>query len=109
MKRTDVILRAAAILALTLAFALPQARADDKPVTYQATITGIVCNGCKDHIRESFTKLEGVSGVEITTGTAPGTHAVTVTSSAGNLTKEQAIATLGAQASTYGVQTWEKK
>ena len=109
MTQHPFIARLAAILALALTFALPQARAGDKPVTFVATVSGMVCDGCKAHVRESFAKLEGVSSVEVAAGTAPGTHAVTVISKSDTLTKEQAITSLGAEASTYVVQSWEKK
>ena len=109
MTRNFFLIRCAVLLALALFSSAPQAHAGDQPVTFVATVTGIVCDGCKDHIRQSFTKLEAVTSVEIVAGAAPGTHAVTVTTTSAKLTKEQAIASLGEQASTYVVQTWEKK
>lgn len=81
---------------------------DTKAVTYVAEMTGMVCAGCKQHVTESFTKLEGVSKVEIVPGDKPGTQKVTVTSTTAGLTKEQAVTALGASASTYVVHQWKK-
>jgi copper chaperone CopZ len=85
--------------------------ADSKPAshTFIASISGIVCDGCKSHIKEAFSKLEGVTNVEVAAGSEPGIHSVTITSSSEMLTKEQAIASLGSFAATYTVKTWEKK
>ena len=71
-------------------------------------MTGMVCGGCKDHVTASFTKLAGVSNVQIVPGDKPGTQKVTVTSTATTLTKEQAVAALGASAATYLVHAWKK-
>lgn len=95
------------LLALIHLLALPVFAAD-KPVTYVGEMTGMVCAGCKQHVTESFTKLAGVSKVEIILGDKPGTQKVTLTSTSAALTKEQAVATLGASAATYIVQTWQK-
>jgi copper chaperone CopZ len=100
------------VAALALTFAIPGflARAGDKPsFTFVANIAGIVCEGCKTHISESLAKLEGVTNVEFAVGSTPGTHTVTVTSSNAALTKEQAVASLGPEAETYKVQSWDKK
>ncbi len=82
--------------------------AADTPVNYIAEMTGMVCAGCKDHVTASFTKLEGVSKVQIVPGDKPGTQKVTVTSTSPALTKEQAVAALGTSASTYVVHAWKK-
>ncbi len=92
------------ILALFTAPAI----AGDAPVNYVAEMTGMVCAGCKDHVTASFTKLDGVSKVQIAPGEKPGTQKVTVTSTSPSLTKEQAVAALGASASTYVVHGWKK-
>ncbi len=99
--------RATFLLTLTFLIALP-AVAADKAVTYVAEMTGMVCAGCKDHVTASFTKLEGVSNVQIVAGDKPGTQKVTVISTATSLSKEQAVAALGASASTYVVHAWKK-
>ena len=93
-----------ALLALFSATAL----AGDAPVNYLAEMSGMVCAGCKDHVTASFTKLEGVSKVQIVPGDKPGTQKVTVTSTSTTLTKEQAVAALGASATTYIVHEWKK-
>lgn len=99
----------ACLLLVLLAFSLlPLIAADSKPVTYVAEMTGMVCAGCKDHVTASFTKLEGVSKVEIVPGEKPGTQKITVMSSKDTLTKEQAVAALGASASTYIIHAWKK-
>ncbi|MDZ4404711.1 heavy-metal-associated domain-containing protein [Prosthecobacter sp.] len=98
-----------AILLLLLSFVALPVLAADKPVTtYVAEMTGMVCAGCKDHVTASFTKLEGVSNVEIVAGDKPGTQKVTVITTATSLTKEQAVAALGTSASTYVVHAWKK-
>jgi copper chaperone CopZ len=95
------------LLALLCFLGLP-ALAAEPPVTYIAEMTGMVCAGCKDHVTASFTKLDGVSNVAIVAGDKPGTQKVTVTSTSPALTKEQAVAALGASASTYVVHAWKK-
>lgn len=101
MTRTSLLLLLATFLALPVF-------AGDKPVTYVAEMTGMVCAGCKDHVTASFSKLDGVSKVDITVAEKPGTQKVTVTSTAPAITKEQAVAALGTSASTYVVHTWKK-
>lgn len=95
---------------LTLvAFAATAAFAGDKPITYVAEMSGMICAGCKDHVTASFNKLEGVSNVQIVPGDKPGTQKVTVTTTSSTaFTKEQAVAALGSSASTYIVHTWKK-
>ena len=99
--------RSAFFLTLLALLTLP-ATAGDAPVNYIAEMTGMVCAGCKDHVTASFSKLEGVSKVQIVPGDKPGTQKVTVTSSSTALTKEQAVAALGSSASTYVVHAWKK-
>ena len=99
--------RTAFFFAVFALFAAP-AMAADAPVNYIAEMTGMVCAGCKDHVTASFTKLEGVSKVQIAPGDKPGTQKVTVTSTSPSLTKEQAVAALGTSASTYIVHAWKK-
>ncbi|WP_395736256.1 heavy-metal-associated domain-containing protein [Prosthecobacter sp.] len=101
MKRTAFLFALAALLTFPAA-------AGDAPVNYIAEMTGMVCAGCKDHVTASFNKLEGVSKVQIVPGEKPGTQKVTVTSTSASLTKEQAVASLGASASTYIVHAWKK-
>ncbi len=99
--------RSAFFLALLALFST-HVLAGDAPVSYIAEMTGMVCAGCKDHVTASFTKLDGVSKVQIAPGDKPGTQKVTVTSTSPTLTKEQAVAALGTSASTYIVHTWKK-
>ena len=96
------------ILLIALSLSSVCTLAADKPVTYVAEMSGMVCAGCKDHVTASFTKLEGVSKVEIAIGDKPGTQKVTVTSTSPAITKEQAVAALGSSASTYIVHGWKK-
>ena len=95
-------------LAILISLGSLPALAGDAPVNYIAEMTGMVCAGCKDHVTASFTKLEGVTKVQIVPGDKAGTQKVTVTSTSASLTKEQAIATLGSSASTYIVHEWKK-
>ena len=99
--------RSAFFLALISLFSA-SAMAGDAPVNYIAEMTGMICAGCKDHVTASFTKLDGVSKVQIVPGDKPGTQKVTVTSTSPTLTKEQAVAALGTSASTYTVLAWKK-
>jgi copper chaperone CopZ len=99
--------RSAFFFALLALFAAP-AMAGDAPISYIAEMTGMVCAGCKDHVTAAFTKLDGVSKVQIVPGDKPGTQKVTVTSTSPSLTKEQAVAALGTSASTYIVHAWTK-
>lgn len=99
--------RSTFLFALLALFTAP-AIAGDAPVNYVAEMTGMVCAGCKDHVTASFTKLEGVSKVQIAPGDKPGTQKVTVTSTSPSLTKEQAVEALGTSASTYIVHAWKK-
>lgn len=95
------------LLALIIAVFTP-AFAGDKPVTYTAEMSGMICAGCKDHVTTAFNKLDGVSNVKIVPGDKPGTQKVTVTSTSTAITKEEAVAALGASASTYVVHAWTK-
>ncbi len=99
--------RSAFFITLLALFATP-VMAGDAAVSYIAEMTGMVCAGCKDHVTASFTKLDGVSKVQIVPGDKPGTQKVTVTSTSPTLTKEQAVAALGSSASTYVVHAWKK-
>jgi len=51
--------------------------------------------------------LEGVSNVEVLKGEKAGTQKVIVTSSSSELTKEQAIKSLGDNAKKYVVEKWQ--
>ncbi len=84
------------------------ALAGDAPVNYIAEMSGMVCAGCKDHVTASFTKLEGVTKVQIVPGEKAGTQKVTVTSTSATLTKEQAVASLGSSSDTYIIHEWKK-
>jgi len=95
-------------LAAFISFCTLPALAGDAPVNYIAEMTGMVCAGCKDHVTASFTKLEGVTKVQIVPGEKAGTQKVTVTSTSATLTKEQAVTSLGSSASTYIVHEWKK-
>jgi copper chaperone CopZ len=106
MTRNSIMRGALSLLALA-AISI-QAYASDA-VTYVAGMTGVTWGGCKVHVREAFSKLEGVSKVEIAVGDQPGTQKVTVTSTSGSITKDQAVKSLGEEASRYVVVTWDKK
>lgn len=96
------------LLLTLLALVVSPIFAGDKPVTYTAEMSGMVCGGCKDHVTAAFTKLDGVSNVQIVPGDKPGTQKVTVTSTSTTLTKEQAVTALGSSATTYLVHAWKK-
>ena len=83
-------------------------QAEEPEVTYVAEMTGMVCAACRDHVRESFAKLPGTSGIEIERGDKPDTQKVTLKSKSPNLTKADAVKALGSSAETYVVISWQK-
>ena len=80
----------------------------EEVVTYNVGMTGVTWAGCKRDVSSAFNKLAGVKSVSIEKGEKAGTQNVVVTSTSGDLTKEQAIASLGAKAKRYVVHTFEK-
>jgi hypothetical protein len=85
--------------------------ADDKKktTTYSVGMTGVTWGGCQKHVREAFATLEGVDSKTITfgDGAKAGTQKVTFHSSSAKLKKEDAVKSLGAEATKYVVVTFE--
>jgi hypothetical protein len=84
--------------------------ADDKTATtYVVGMTGVTWGGCKTHVREAFAKLEGVDSKTITieAGKKEGTQAVSFKSTSAKLKKEDAVKSLGKEATKYVVVTFE--
>jgi hypothetical protein len=75
---------------------------DAKPVSYTATMTGVVCSACKKTVRTSFAKL-GASNIEIKAGAKQGEQTVTFQSTNAKLTKEEAVKALGAAAEEFKI------
>ena len=96
----------ATITLALLAFA-PAAMAED--VTYTAGMTGVTWGGCKKDVSSAFEKLSGFKNIKIEKGDAAGTQKVTViTDGSAEITKEQAVESLGKKAARYVVKTWGK-
>jgi len=79
----------------------------DKPASYTATVTGVVCGSCKMHITEAFKKLHA-EDVHFSRGEKENTQKVTFSSTSNNLSKEDAVKALGDQASRYEVLALSK-
>ena len=105
MKLVNILTAALSLLLLSSGVA-----ADGKnTTTYAAGMTGVMCDGCKAHIREAFSKLEGIDAKSITieAGEKQGTRKVTFKSASAKLKKEDAVKSLGEQATKYVVVTFE--
>jgi hypothetical protein len=89
-------------------FAFTQAAEPAKATDYTATVGGVVCAACKEHVTAAFKKLPGVSTVSFAKGDKEGTATVTFNSTAPVLAKEDAIKALGENAKTYEVISLEK-
>lgn len=89
---------------LSLTQAADTARATD----YTATVNGVVCSACKEHVTAALKKLPGVQTVSFAKGEKEGTATVTFNSTAPALTKEDAVKALGDDAKSYEVLSLEK-
>ena len=77
---------------------------------YVVKVSGMSCAGCKAHVREAFSKLEGVKAdsIRIEAATEKGQQKITFTSSSEGLTKDLAVKSLGDAAKRYVVERFEK-
>lgn len=75
---------------------------------YTATVNGVVCAACKEHLTVALKKLPGVQTVSFAKGDKEGSATVTFNSSSPTLTKEDAVKALGDDAKTYQVVSLEK-
>lgn len=75
---------------------------------YTATVNGVVCAACKEHVTVALKKLPGVETVSFARGDKEGTATVTFNSSSASLTKDDAVKALGDDAKTYQVLSLEK-
>ncbi len=99
------------IIALSLFFLLPVARAEDARPTihmYEGRITGLFCNACAAKVKSSLGRIEGVTSVRITNTQELGVQKVHVQSTSDKLTKEKAIQALGEDAGTFTLLTLER-
>lgn len=71
--------------------------------TFTGEVTGVVCQACSEHVKAALKTLPGVESVTIRRGEKPGVHQLTVVTTAGKLTKEDANKALGEQAKTYTI------
>jgi copper chaperone CopZ len=95
--------------ALVLAFfSVAQAGDTNKATDYTATVNGVVCSACKEHVTAALKKLPGVQTVSFARGEKEGAATVTFNSTAPGLTREDAVKALGEDAKTYEVLSLEK-
>lgn len=87
-----------------------QAADDNKPVTYEGQITGVVCASCKAHITAALTqKLTDVVSVDVKAGETPDTQKLIVVAHNNGITKESATEALGTYAKNYQILSLAKK
>jgi len=83
---------------------------DNKPVTYEGQITGVVCASCKAHITAALTqKLTDVVSVDVKAGETPETQKLIVIANNNDITKESATEALGTYAKNYQILSLAKK
>ncbi len=79
-------------------------------VTYEGTITGVVCVACKQHVTEALTaKLDGITEVKITPGAKDGEQKITIVSKKNDVTKDSATQALGSLTDSYKILSLDKK
>jgi copper chaperone CopZ len=79
-------------------------------VTYEGTITGVVCVACKQHVTEVLTaKLDGITEVKITPGAKDGEQKITIVSKKNDVTKDSATQALGSLTDSYKILSLDKK
>lgn len=84
--------------------------ADNKAITYEGEITGVVCASCKSHITAALTqKLTDVVSVNVKKGDTPDTQKLIVVANNPDITKESATEALGTYAKNYQILKLEKK
>jgi copper chaperone CopZ len=88
--------------------ALAPAAEPAQATDYTATVNGVVCSACKEHVTVALKKLPGVQTVSFAKGDKEGTATVTFNSSSPTLTKEDAVKALGDDAKHYEVVSLEK-
>ncbi|MDF1825787.1 MAG: heavy metal-associated domain-containing protein [Verrucomicrobiales bacterium] len=86
--------------------ALSPAIADD--TTYQASMTGIDCTGCKKKIAKALGNLDGVKTVRIAAGSGDKHTLTVITDGSSSISKSEAIAALGKNAPHYKIVSWSK-
>ncbi|MDZ4288978.1 MAG: hypothetical protein U0984_13510 [Prosthecobacter sp.] len=100
------------LLSLSLGLSLLGAAnaADEKAITYEGAITGVVCVSCKEHITAALTqKLPGVVSVNVKAGDSAESQKLTIVSTSPSVTKETATAALGSYAKNYQILSLAKK
>jgi copper chaperone CopZ len=101
---TPVLALALSLLSFGPSPAVEPAKATD----YKATVNGIVCSACKEHVTVALKKLPGVQTVSFAKGEKEGTATVTFNSTSPSLSKDDAVKALGDDAKTYEVVSLEK-
>ncbi len=85
------------------------AGAEEPQSTYAVEMTGVVCSSCKDHVREAFAKLNGVTSIEFEGNGISEKQKVVIKSTSAALTKEDAVKALGSAGQDYLVLAWTLK
>lgn len=79
-------------------------------ITYEGTITGVVCVACKQHVTEALTsKLDGITEVKITPSQIEGEQKITIVSKKNDVTKDSATQALGSLTDSYKILSLNKK
>lgn len=75
---------------------------------YQASLTGVECNGCKKTISQAIGRLQGVKTIRISK-TGEKTHRMTVvTDGTKALTKSDVVKAMGKDAPHYQIASWTR-
>ena len=96
------------ILVLVTSFGAPSPAADPATHTYTAEVAGMMCSACSDKVKFSLGTLEGVKSIKIKGTDKPGVARVEIRSTSSELTKEAAIKSLGASASSYNILSFKR-
>lgn len=98
------------ILALSLLVTAALQAGDEKTVTYEGQITGVVCASCKAHITAALSqKLTDVVSVDVKPGKDADTQKLIVVAHNDKITKESATEALGTYAKNYQILSLDKK
>ncbi|MDF1849746.1 MAG: heavy metal-associated domain-containing protein [Verrucomicrobiales bacterium] len=77
-------------------------------VTYQASMTGIECNGCKKSISRSIGKLSGVKTIRISKINDKRHRLTVVTDGTNSLSRSDVTKALGKNAPHYKLASWSR-
>lgn len=95
------------LLAAFLTLALPSI-AGEKTHTYRGEVAGIMCSACSATVKAALSKMDGVTSVSVKPGKDGKAPQVEVISTSAKLTKDDAVKSLGDDAQTFVVQSFER-